>query len=128
MEAPTPEEVRATLAPFDERRQKIVAGMLGVMIKEPARVREREWIARRLAEVTVMAGEFPADTPQDGVRVVQEFLERNAEELLRAAYLLFQRVGLDMGPRVAEGFTFEEAMRQGLGYLPSVGGGGVEEG
>jgi hypothetical protein len=122
MDSPTQEDVRHALASFDERLQKIVAGMLAVMIKEPSRVREKEWIVERLAEVTVMAGEFAADNPQDGVRVVQAFLEAHAEELLRACFLLFQRVGLDLAPRAAAGFTFDEALRCGLEYLPSLKG------
>ena len=33
MEAPTPEDVRSTLAPLDARQQKIVAGLFTVMVQ-----------------------------------------------------------------------------------------------
>lgn len=121
MDAPTPEDVRRALAPLDVRQQKIVAGLLALVMREPARVREREWMAERLTQVTLLAGEFEADTPAEGVRVVQEYLRLQAETLLNATLLLFQRVGLDLAPRAAAGFSFEEALRVGLDYLPSSG-------
>ncbi len=117
MTSPTPDEVRAALAGFDANHQKIVAGLLTVMMKSPEKVRDREWIARQLTELTLLAGEFEADNPQDGVKAVQDFLQAHSEEILRATFLLFQRVGLDMAPRVEEGFTFEEAMQCGLSYF-----------
>ena len=51
MDAPTSEDVRRALANFDAPRQKIVAGMLTVMIKNPGRVREREWMSEQLTEL-----------------------------------------------------------------------------
>jgi len=121
MEAPTPQEVRCALAAFDAREQRIVAGLLALMIREPQRVREREWIAERLTEVTLLAGEFEADSPQAAVSAVQAFLQDRAGALLPATFLLFQRVGLDLAPRAAGGFSFEEALRCGLEYLPGPG-------
>jgi hypothetical protein len=118
MDAPTPDDVRRALADLDVEQQKIVTGMLTVMIKNPTQVRDREWIVRQLTELTLLALEFDADTPQAGVQAVQEALRANADVLLNASFLLFQRVGLDLAPRAAAGFTFEEALRQGLEYLP----------
>lgn len=122
MDAPTPDDVRRALADLDVPRQKIVGGMLTVMIKNPQQVRDREWMARQMTEFTLVACEFEADTPQAGVQAVEAFLQANAEELMRASLLLYQRVGLDLAPRKAEGFTFEDAVRSGLEYLPSAGG------
>jgi hypothetical protein len=118
MDSPTPDAVRAALAGFDARHQKIVAGLLFVMMRAPERVREREWMAEQLTRVTLLAGELEADTPADGVAAVQAFLRSHATELLDAALLLFQRVALDLAPRAAAGFTVEEALCVGLGYLP----------
>lgn len=126
MAAPTPEEVRSALADLDPQREKMVAGLFALMVKNPDRVREREWVAEQLTQVVLMAGEFPADTPQDGVRAVQEYLAQNAEALVRATLLLFQRVGLDLAPRAQEGFGFEDAMRSSFEYLPSGTGGAGE--
>ena len=118
MDAPSPEEVRQALAGFDTPRQKIVAGLFAVMIRSPEHVRDREWVARQLTEMVLLAGEFEADTPEEGVRVVQAYLHANAEELLQASYLLFQRVGLDLAAKADEGFDYQEAMRLAVGYLP----------
>jgi len=118
METPSPEDVRAALAKFDNRHQKIVIGMLTMMVRDPKRVREPEWISERLTEVTLLAGDFEADSPHEGVRAVQEFLAGSSVELLRASYMLFQRVGLDLAPHAAEGFTLEDALRCGLSYVP----------
>lgn len=117
METPTQDEVRSALAPLDAREQKIVAGMLTVMIQHPSQVRDREWIAEQLTHLALLAGEFEADSAQAGVEAVQEYLQARAEELVRASFLLFQRVGLDLAPRAAEGFTFEEAVARGLEYF-----------
>lgn len=118
MDAPTPDDVRRALADFDTPRQKIVAGLFAVMIRSPDQIRDREWIARQLTEVVLLAGEFEADTPDEGVRAVQAFLHANAEELLQASYLLFQRVGLDLASRAKEGFDYKDAMQIAVGYLP----------
>lgn len=119
MQAPDPEAVRRALAPLDPLRQKVVAGLFGALIRAPDRANDREWLARHLAEVTVLAGEFEADTPQEGVRVIHAWLQENAAAVLEATLLLFQRVAADLAPRVASGFTFDQALAQGLSYLPS---------
>ena len=119
MEACTPGDVRAALAGLDAHQQKIVIGLLSVMISEPQRVREREWMAERLTELTLLTGEFEADSPQDGVQAVETYLLENSGHLLRASILLFQRVGLDLAPRAsAGGFSFEDAVQCGLSYMP----------
>ena len=117
MDAPSPEAVRAALAHFDVRRQKVVAGLFGVMIQNPIRVRDREWICQQLTEMATLAGDFEAESAPAAIAAVEEFLQENSAELLSAAYLLFQRVGLDLSERVEEGFSFEDAMRAGLEYL-----------
>ncbi len=119
MAAPTPQSVREALSSFDARHQKIVAGLLGVMIQNPTRVREREWVSQQLTEMAVLACEVEADSAQETIAAVQEFLGANADELLKASFLLFQRVALDLQDRAEEGFSFDEAVRTGLEYLPS---------
>ena len=95
-------------------------GLFALMIREPARAREREWVSEQLTRVAVMAGDFPADTPMAGVDAVRAYLRERAESLLRHAYLLFLRVGLDLAPRAAEGFDYEDAMGAALVYLAPV--------
>ena len=117
MAEPTPDDVRRALAPLDARGHKVVAGLLTVMIKSPEKVQDREWIAEQLTHLVLLAGDFEVDSVQGGVAAVQGYLQENAEPQVTGALLLFQRVGLDMAPRAEAGFTFEEAMQQGLSYF-----------
>ena len=118
MSTPDPQAVRAALAHLDPRSQKIVSGLFAIMIKDPGKVRDREWICEQLTQVTLLAGDFEAETPDMGVAAVKSFLLEHTDPLLEASYLLFQRVGLDLAPQAKEGFTYEDAMRSALAYLP----------
>ena len=119
MTAPSPDDVRRALAGLDDRKRKIVAGLFALLIENPTRARDREWVCEELARVTTLAGGFEADSPDAGVAAVEGFLREHSEALLGATFLLFQRVGLDLAPRAAAGFSFEEALRAGLAYLPA---------
>lgn len=119
MNAPTPESVREALDGFGPREQKILIGLFTVMVREPARVREREWIVEQLAELVLVTGEFEDTTPEEGLVVVRDFLTAHSDDLLNAAFLLFQRVGEDLAPRAAEGFGLEDAVQRALEYFPA---------
>lgn len=114
-----PETLRAKLAQLGPREQKTVLGLFTVMIQNPARVRESEWMSEQVTHLSLMAGEFDADTPQAGVEAVQSYLAVHAEPMLETATLLFQRVGLDLQPKVqaGESFTSEDAVNLALSYL-----------
>ena len=117
MSAPSPDDVRNTLSQLDERGRKVVAGVFGLMIRSPERVRDREWVSQQLADVALVGLEAEVDSPDEAVTAVQELLRAEAPIFLQASFLLFQRVGLDLAPRAEAGFTFEEAMETALGYL-----------
>ncbi len=119
MDAPTPEQVRAALADLDARRRRIVAGLLTAMMRDPGRVRDREWVSEQLAQVTLLSGEIEADSAADAIEDVRAYLQDHASDLLAATYLLFQRVALDLQPRAAAGFELEEALAVALSYLPA---------
>lgn len=89
-----------------------------MMVGEPARVREREWMAERLADVALGTAEVETETPEAGANELKHYLGEHGPELLRASLLLFQRVGLDLATRVGQGFGFEEALRIAASYLP----------
>lgn len=118
VDAPCEDDVRQALTELDARQQKIVAGLVGVMMQNVDQLGDNEWIAHQLTEMAILAGDFEADSANEAVQAVQSFLQEHADLLLRCSLMLFQRVGLDLQPRAAEGFTFEEAMRQALSYLP----------
>jgi len=112
----SPEEVRERLASLDARSQKVVAGRVTVMMRHPARVREREWMAEQLASVALLAGDVQGDSAQAVAEALREWLRPRADGLLEAAFLLFGRAGLDLAPRAGT-FTPEEALAHALGYL-----------
>lgn len=112
-----PDDVRRRLAALDGRSQKVVAGLVTVMMRHPARVREREWTAEQLANVALLASDVEAESAQVAAAELQTWLRERAEGLLESAFLLFGRVGLDLAPR-AGGFTPEEALAHALDYLP----------
>ena len=123
--APTTEDTRATLARLDDRGRKIAIGIFSFMVQEPQRVKDREWMAQKLTEVTLLAGGQGVDAPADAVQAVQEEVREHAPALLAAALTLFQRVGLDLADRAAAGFTFEDALATALTYLPEDAGEGA---
>ena len=117
MRTPTVQEVRDALAPLDPRQHKLVGGMIAVMMKHPDRVRDRDWLAEQLTEVTLLAGGFEAPSGPNLVEEVRTFLSSHVDVLLNACFLLFLRVASDLAPRAASGFTFEDAMAQAMSYF-----------
>lgn len=113
----SPEDVRRRLAALDERSRKVVAGLVTVMMRHPARVREREWMAEQLASVALLADEVQADSVLDAATELQEWLRGRADGLLEAAFMLFGRAGLDLAPRAAT-LSPAEALAHALSYLP----------
>jgi hypothetical protein len=121
----SPDDVRRRLSALDERSAKVVAGLVTVMMRHPARVREREWMAEQLASVALLAGDFEADSAQGAAADLQAWLRGRTDGLLEAAFALFGRAGLDLAPRAGQ-LTPEEALAHALAYLPDSGAPGVE--
>ncbi len=111
--APLPDRsaLRATLSRFDDRRTKITGGVLAIMFRNPSQVRDREWISRQFCEVAGLAGEF------EDLEQAQTYIQAEIHPILDACYALFQVVGEDLAPRVAEGLTTHDAMNQALSYF-----------
>lgn len=108
--------LRRDLSALDERQQKIVGAMMAILFKNPARVRDREWLAEQFTEVTLLAGGFEADTSADDVvELVREDVCANIRPLLDACIRLFQCVGDDLATRARP--THEDAMLQALSYF-----------
>jgi hypothetical protein len=113
----SPDDLRRRLAALDARSRKVVAGLVTVMLRHPARVREREWMAEQLASVALLAGDVQADSAQRATAELQDWLRGRADGLLEAAFLLFGRAGLDLAPRAGT-LTPAEALAHALSYLP----------
>ena len=119
MDPLSPPAVREALADLGLREQKIVAGLFGVLVSEPSRVHDIEWVSEQLTQLAVLAGDHEDLEPHEALAAVRDYLQGHAEELIRLSVLLFKRVGADLADRVEQGFTFDEAMRVALDYLPS---------
>ena len=110
--------LRITLATFDDRRKKIVGGILAVMIENPDAVQIREWISEQLAQVTLLTADFEhLDDVTQGVAEVQAYVQSNADSILGACFQLFQFTAEDLAPRVSEGITRQDALVHALGYF-----------
>ena len=112
------EALRATLATFDQRQRKIVGGVIAVMIENPQRVKEREWITEQFTQITLLACGFEdVDSVQDGMEQVQGYVQEQIDPVLNACYQLFGCVAEDLAPRLSEGITKEDAVAHALGYF-----------
>ncbi len=110
--------LRTTLAGFDTRQQKIVGGVVAVMIENPERVRDREWIVEQYTHIVLFACDFDdVSGVQEGTERVQAYARENIDTILNACYRLFQRVGDDLAPRVKDGISREEAVAHALSYF-----------
>ncbi|MCB9883695.1 MAG: hypothetical protein H6834_18040 [Planctomycetes bacterium] len=120
MNTPSPDAIRETFTALDPRQTKIVLGMFGLMIAEPGNVRDREWMSEQLTRMALWSEDAEPGSADEAIDDVRAYLAVNAEDLLRASFLLFQRVAEDLAPRATTGgFTFEDAMQVALTYLPS---------
>ncbi len=110
--------LRTTLSAFDERQKKIVGGMISVMIQNPERVREREWIVEQFTHLTLLAGDFEeVDSVDHGMTVVQEYVRDHIDALMNASFELFGQVARDMKELPEEERDKERAVAQALSYF-----------
>ena len=110
--------LRATLSAMDERQKKIVGGVLAVMIENPERVREREWISEQFTQVVLLACDFEdVGSVDEGVGRIQAYAQEHIDPLLSACYQLFAVTAEDLAPRVPEGLTREDALAHAMGYF-----------
>lgn len=122
---PTPEEMRAELAQLDTMQQKIAGALMPVLFQNAEKLRDREWVAEQLSQVTLLALELdrtpePGEVgagPEDLARV-QSYVRDNRDVVLNACFRLFLRVGQDMAGRAEKGFSLQEATVQALSYMP----------
>jgi hypothetical protein len=112
------EALRATLTRLDERQRKIVGGVIAIMVENPERVREREWIAEQFTQVALLACGFEdVAGAQQGGELLQAYVQENVGPLLNACYELFQVVGDDLAPRLSAGLSRQDAVAHALSYL-----------
>ena len=74
--APSPESVRETLRALPDLDRKVVGGLLFLMIAEPERIRDQEWLSERFVRVAVVAHGFDAEAA-DPMRETLSSTQRN---------------------------------------------------
>ncbi len=89
---PSPAELRAELAALSHDARKIVGGLVVVMMREPGRVREREWL---LETYTLLAAEALGLGDAE-VERLEAFVRSERDATLNAAFGLFLRVAADL--------------------------------
>jgi hypothetical protein len=89
---PEPAVLRAELAALGDEARKVVGGLVVVMMREPERVRDREWL---LENYTLLASE--ALGLGDGrLDELQTFVLAQRDAVLNATMRLFLRVAADL--------------------------------
>lgn len=89
---PEPADLRAELAGLSQTARKVVGGLVVVMMREPERVRDREWL---LENYTLLSSEA-LGLGDDEVEQLKEFVRSERDAVLNATLRLFLRVARDL--------------------------------
>jgi hypothetical protein len=119
MQVPSRDELRATLTEFDETQTKVAGGVLAVMVGEPTKVQDREWMSEQFTQVALLTGQFEeVEHAHEGLEVAQRWIQANISPILNACFALFVHTADDMRQQHGEGeFSASDAMIQALGYF-----------
>ena len=118
-QVPTPDEVRAQLAPFEATDRKVIGGMVALWMAEPTKIRDQEWTAQQFVHVATVAHGFDAEdgpATSDEVERVRSYAQTRMDDILRVGLALFIRVAQDMQGR-GGGFSYEDAQERVRSYL-----------
>lgn len=99
---PTPDEVAALVAPLDQRDRKVLGGLVVCMMREPQRVRDREWLSERFVELANVAqhgGDRDSIATDADVAAVAAYARARMTPVLNAAFALFLRTAADLQAR-----------------------------
>jgi hypothetical protein len=89
---PTPEGLRAELDGLDQEERKVVGALIVVMMREPARVREREWLLEAYAHIASQALEMG----DEQLEQLRDWVRTHRDRVLNASFRLFLRVAEDL--------------------------------
>jgi hypothetical protein len=118
-QVPTPEEMRAQLAPLDPIDRKVLGGMVALWMAEPTKIRDQEWTAQQFVHVATVAHGFDAEegpATTEEVERVRSYAQTRMDDILRIGLGLFIRVAQDMQGREG-GFSYEDAQERVRSYL-----------
>ena len=106
------------MRPLDPLDRRVLGGLVAVMIAEPGRTRDTEWMAEQLVRLAVVAHGFAengdAATPAH-VATIQDYARSRRPDIVAVALQLFVRTADDLRQR--PGFGFDDARAVVAGYL-----------
>ncbi len=110
---------------LDTREQKTIAGLVLVFVREPARVREREWCAERLTEVAALARGLTDHPSAEEMLELKSWLTARGGLLLPTALSVFARAAADLAADPQMGpLTYARASAAVLAYFATPPPGG----
>ena len=118
-EIPTQAALRAVIGQLDALDRKVLGGLVTLMIHEPTRIRDREWMAERFVQVAVVAHGFDqagADDATAGVAVIEGYGRLRMGAIVRTALALFVRTAHELEARTGSP-TIDDARDVIAGYL-----------
>jgi len=87
-----PARVRSELAALGADARKIAGGLVVVMMREPNRVRDREWLLENFTVLSAKALELGDEDQAE----LKAFVRRERDAVMNATFRLFLRVAEDM--------------------------------
>ena len=88
---PSPKALRTQLMGLGEDERKVIAGMVVLMMKEPEKVRDREWILEAYTHISAQALEMG----DERLEQLKELVRERRDLVLNASFGLFFRVAQD---------------------------------
>ncbi len=147
---PTPDEVRALIAPLVELDRKVLGGLAAVMIAQSDKVRDQEWLSEQFVHLAVVAhgiededgGEAGASAAPasaesastesastEDVEKIRAYAQARMPDIMLAAAKLFVRIAEDLRGRAS--YTFDDAQGLVRDYLAldagTLGGGDLDD-
>jgi len=117
-EPPTSTALRRQLAELHPRQQKLVGGMITVMLRNANRIHEREWITEQFTQLALLVTESElAEDPVQAAQDTQEFAQANINPVLNASFALFLRVRADLSEQDPKPPGFDDAVARALSYF-----------
>lgn len=118
-EVPSPTALRDDIRQLDELDRKVLGGLVTLMIREPTRIRDREWMAERFVQVAVVAHGFDQSSAGDameGVARIEGYGKQRMGTIVRTALALFVRTAHELEERAGP-TTLDDARDVIASYL-----------
>ena len=94
---PTPEQIHQRIGALDDRGRRIVGSLTVLLISEPQRARDQEWLAERFTQLTVVGHGFDEESPsEDEVAVVERYVRAHIGEHVGLSLAVFVRIAEDL--------------------------------